>query len=83
MKEWENTHNWLNDLPESIETIKQPGNLRGSASLDGTLPIPPLVLGFGQIDPTQQQRKPCPRLATRNAALSQPGIIPWDEPHAQ
>jgi hypothetical protein len=21
------------------------------------LPVPPLVLGFGQIDPTQQQRK--------------------------
>ena len=54
MKEWEPRSQWVNDLPESIETIKQP--LGGSLSLGG-LPVPPLVLGFDQIDPTQQQRK--------------------------
>src|SRR5260370_5927244 len=57
MKEWELHSQWVNDLPESIETIKQPSNLCGSVSLGGSLPVPPLVLGFGQIDPTQQQRK--------------------------
>jgi len=32
-------------------------NLCGSVSLGGSLPVPPLVLGFGQLDPTQQQRE--------------------------
>jgi len=27
MKEWELHSQWVNDLPESIETIKQPSNL--------------------------------------------------------
>jgi hypothetical protein len=57
MKEWKLHSQWVNDLPESIETIKQPSHLCGSASLGGSLPVPPLVLGFGQIDPAQQQRK--------------------------
>src|ERR1035437_9270275 len=57
MKEWELHSQWVNDLPESIETIKQPSNLCGSVSLGGSLSVPLLVLGFGQIDPTQQQRK--------------------------
>src|SRR6266481_181511 len=57
MKEWELHSQWVNDLPESIETIKQPNNLCGSVPLGRSLPVPSLVLGFGQIDPTQQQRK--------------------------
>src|SRR5712671_340109 len=57
MKEWELHSQWVNDLPESIETIKQPNNLCGSVPLGRSLPVPPLVFGFGQIDPTQQQRK--------------------------
>src|ERR1035441_3895027 len=57
MKEWELHSQWVNDLPESIETIKQPSNLCGSVSLGGSPPVPPLVLGFGQIDPAQQQRR--------------------------
>jgi len=32
-------------LPESIGTIKQPGNLCGDVSLGRTLPVPPSVLG--------------------------------------
>lgn len=57
LKEWELHSQWVNDLPESIERFKQPRHLCFSTSLGGRLPVPPLVLGFGQIDPTQQQRK--------------------------
>ena len=58
LKEWETHSQWVTDLPELIETFKQPSNKScGSMSLGGGLPVPPLVLGFGQVDPTQQQRK--------------------------
>jgi hypothetical protein len=78
MKEWEAHSQWLNDLPESIETIKQPSNLCGSVSLGGSLPVPPLVLGFGQIDPTQQQRE---LFVTQNGlALRIPGLGPAEPP---
>src|ERR1035437_3095019 len=73
MKEWELHSQWVNDLPESIETIKQPSNLCGSVSL-GSPPVPPLVLGFGQIDPAQQQRKLF--VTQDDLALSIPGLRP-------
>ena len=57
MKEWELHSQWVIDLPELIKTIKQQRNLCGRVSLGGSLSVPPFVLGFGQIDPTQQQRK--------------------------
>jgi hypothetical protein len=33
------------------------GQSRGSVSLGVSPPVPPLVLGFGHVDPTQQKRK--------------------------
>src|ERR1700687_1923594 len=81
MKEWELQSQWVNDLPESIETIKQPGNLCGSVSLGGSLPIPPLVLGFGQIDPTQQQRKLF--VTQYDLALRITGLRPGETPFLQ
>src|ERR1700687_879792 len=81
MKEWELQSQWVNDLPESIETIKQPGNLCGSVSLGGSLPVPPLVLGFGQIDPTQQQRKLF--VTQDDLALRITGLRPGETPFLQ
>jgi hypothetical protein len=78
MKEWELHSQWVNDLPESIETIKQPSNLCGSVPLGGSLPVPPLVLGFGQIDPAQQQRKLF--VTQDDLALSIPGLRPGKTP---
>jgi hypothetical protein len=81
MKEWELHSQWVNDLPESIETIKQPSILCGSVSLRGSLPVPPLVLGFGQIDPTQQQRKLF--VTQDDFALSIAGFRPGETPFLQ
>src|ERR1035438_7032359 len=81
MKEWELHSQWVNDLPESIETIKQPSNLCGSVSLGGSLPVPPLVLGFGQIDPTQQQRKLF--VTQDDLALPIAGFRPGETPFLQ
>ena len=81
MKEWELHSQWVNDLSESLETIKQPCNLCGSVSLGGSLPVPPLVLGFGQIDPTQQQRELF--VTQDDLALSIPGLRPGKTPFLQ
>ncbi len=51
-------------------------------SLGGSLPVPPLVLGFGQIDATQQQRElfvTQDDLALRITAL-RPGETPFLQP---
>src|SRR5258708_29734256 len=81
MKEWELHSQWVNDLPESIETIKQPSNLCGRVSLGGSLPVPRLVLGFGQIDPTQQQRKLF--VTQDDLALRITGLRPGETPFLQ
>jgi hypothetical protein len=78
MKKWELRSQWVNDLPESIETIKRPSNLCGSVSLGRSLPVPPLVLGFGQIDPTQQQRKLF--VTQDDLALRITGLRPGESP---
>jgi len=56
-------------------------NLCGSVSLGGSLPVPPLVLGFGQIDPTQQQRKLF--VTQDDLALSITGLRPGETPFLQ
>src|ERR1035441_6725075 len=71
----------VNDLPESIERFKQPRNLCGSVSLGGSLPEPPLVLGFGQINPTQQQRKLF--VTQDDLALRITGLRPGETPFLQ
>src|ERR1022692_1283643 len=81
MKEWELHSQWVNDLPESIETVKQSSNPCGSESLGGSLPVPPLVLGFGQIDPTQQQRKLF--VTQGDLALRITGLRPGETPFLQ
>src|ERR1039457_2191111 len=56
--------------------------LGGSVSLGGSLPVPPLVLGCGQIDPPQQQRElfvTQDDLALRIAGL-RPGETPFLQP---
>ena len=81
MKERELHSQWVNDLPVSIETIKQPSNLCGSVSLGGSLPVPPLVLRLGQIDPTQQQRKLF--VTQDDLALRIAGFRPGETPFLQ
>src|SRR5271163_1949798 len=55
--------------------------LGGSVSLGGSLPVPPLVLGFGQIDPTQQQRKLF--VTQDDLALRITGLRPGETPFLQ
>ena len=81
MKGWKLHSQWVNDLPESIETFKQPRNLCGSVFLRGGPPVPPLVLRFGQIDPTQQQRKLF--VAQDDLALRITGLRPGKTPFLQ
>ena len=50
-------------------------------SLGGSLPVPPLVLGFGQIDPTQQQRKLF--VTQDDLALHITGLRPGETPFLQ
>jgi len=50
-------------------------------SLGGSLPVPPLVFGFGQIDPTQQQRKLF--VTQDDLALRIPGLRPGETPFLQ
>ncbi len=50
-------------------------------SLGGSLPVPPLVLGFGQIDPTQQQRKLF--VTQDDPALRIAGLRPGETPFLQ
>ena len=50
-------------------------------SLGGSLPVPPLVLDFGQIDPTQQQRKLF--VTQDDLALRIPGLRPGETPFLQ
>ena len=47
----------------------------------GSLPVPPLVLGFGQIDPTQQQRKLF--VTQDDLALRITGLRPGETPFLQ
>jgi len=47
-------------------------------SFGWSFPIPPLVLGFGQIDPTQQQRKLF--VTQYDLALSIAGLRPGETP---
>ncbi len=81
MKEWELHSQWVIDLPELIKTIKQQGNLCGRVSLGGSLSVPPFVLGFGQIDPTQQQRKLF--MTEDDLALRITGLRPGETPFFQ
>jgi hypothetical protein len=81
MKEWELHSQWVIDLPELIKTIKQQRNLCGRVSLGGSLSVPPFVLGFGQIDPTQQQRKLF--MTEDDLALRITGLRPGETPFFQ
>ena len=49
--------------------------------LGGSLPVPPLVLGFRQIDPTQQQRKLF--VIQDDLTLRIPGLRPGETPFLQ
>src|ERR1035441_4033184 len=55
--------------------------LGGSVSLGGSLPVPPLVLGCGQIDPSQQQRKLF--VTQDDLALRITGLRPGETPFLQ